>query len=859
MRRWTLPPSVRRFEGLLWGGALLILVAVFLSQNGASLSEAVRTARRAAPGWVAIGLLFAIAVRVGMVHVLWLIARRLHPRLAWLDVARAEVQRLAFGTLSPVPGPGVVAFTRSLHRGGVSTDNALLTLTLNSLVGYGSFVLYLVPALAVVGIQHGLSSLMLAGAALLLVIFLAMLGLAVAMFRPAGPPHWLARHAPVRLRDTFDVARAHRLRARDLAWPLIIASGVELAGAGIFLSALRALGEPSSLGTAVAAYGVATLFMLVAPFFSGLGLVEVGSVVVLQQLGVPPGIALGATVLYRIAELWMPLAFALSFELGSHNQVRATSAHVPALMAAIAGAMTLVAAAAPHFSPALRHFGGSMEFGLPAVSRTFAVLAGALLIYLSYHLWQRRRSAWVLAVVLLGALVPLHLIRTLDSISAATAAFALLLLLLHARRFTVRSDIPTIGGGIAQLAVVLLVTAAYGTLGFYLLDARAFGQEFNAWDSVQRAVRTAFLFDTGLDARTEHGRLFLDSLRLLGGASMVVAAVSIARPVVERRRVPPAERERAKRLIESRGGSSLDFFKYQPDERFFFAPGHEGVVAYGVSGGTAVALGDPVVRDDDAFAGLLAAWMAFVGRNGWRFAFHQVGPKWLPAYEAAGLAAVKIGEEAVVDLDCFTLSGNGMKSFRATVNRLGREGYRVVRHAPPLDASLLEALRDVSDEWLHYGHRRERNFTLGQFDEEYLRACTVFTVEDADGGVFAFANLVFDGVPGEATIDLMRRRQHPEGAMDYLFVSMLQELPAAGYHAFSLGMAPLANVGAESGATVIERALRQLYEHGDRLFSYRGLRAYKEKYHPRWEPRYTIYPNEAQLPFIVLAIARLTE
>lgn len=848
---------VRRYEGAAWAIALAMLLAFFMYRNEASLGEAVKTARRAKPVWVIVGLALATGVQVGMVHTLWLIARRLHPGVSWLRVGRAHLQRIAFGTLSPVPGPSVVAFARTLRPAGVSTDNALLALTINSVVGHGSFVLYLIPTLILLQVQHRVVPLLMLAGALLILISAAFVVLAALMFRSSGPPQWLAARSPQRLRDFFETARAHHIRGRDLVVPLATALAVEFAGAGIFFASLRALGDPASLSVAVAAYGVATLFLLVAPFFSGLGIVEVGAVVVLQQFGVPPGIALGSTILYRVAELWMPLAFAVSFEIGSHNQVRSSSVHVPAIMAAVAGATSMLSAASIEFGERIHRYGD--QVGLPLLSRSFSLLAGALLVYVAYNLWHRRRSAWVVAVVLLGALIPAHLVKDRDSVAAAISGFALLLLLVHARRFTVRSDLPTLGRGLTQLLIAVVVVMVYGTLGFYFLDARAFGVEFSLDESVLRSVRTAYLFSSGLHPRNEYGEWFLDSLGLLGASSLVFAALSIARPVVERRRVPPTERDEARQLIQACGGSSLDFFKYSSDKRFFFGSRRKGVISYGLSGGTAVALGDPVVPDEGEFKQILDEWLDLGRRNGWRLAFHQVGPRWLYAYSNARLSSVKIGEEAIVNLDTFSISGNHMKAFRSAVNRLKRDGYSVRSYEPPLDDELVEALREVSDTWLHIGNRRERQFTLGHFDEEYLRACRVFTIEDHEGTVYAFANIVFDGVPGEATIDLMRRREEPDGAMDVLFVGMFEALRSEGYHAFSLGMAPLANVGTGESPGAIERTLHQLYERGDRLFSYRGLRAYKEKFHPNWEPRYTIYETEAHLPFIVVAIGRLTE
>jgi phosphatidylglycerol lysyltransferase len=148
------------------------------------------------------------------------------------------------------------------------------------------------------------------------------------------------------------------------------------------------------------------------------------------------------------------------------------------------------------------------------------------------------------------------------------------------------------------------------------------------------------------------------------------------------------------------------------------------------------------------------------------------------------LQALKIGEEAVVDLTAFNLSGKAMRHLRATVNRFEREGYRAVSYAAPLDDTLLTRLREVSDEWLTIEGRRERGFTLGHFSDAYLRATPVMTVEDAAGRVAAFANLVPDGATGEATSDLMRRRVEPSGAMDVLYVRLFEQLRAAGYTRF---------------------------------------------------------------------------
>jgi phosphatidylglycerol lysyltransferase len=283
------------------------------------------------------------------------------------------------------------------------------------------------------------------------------------------------------------------------------------------------------------------------------------------------------------------------------------------------------------------------------------------------------------------------------------------------------------------------------------------------------------------------------------------------------------------------------------------------VIAYRVALASAIALGDPVAETPEELARVLAEFLDFCDANGWRVALHQVPPARLGIYRAAGLQTLKIGEEAVVELAGFSLAGKPMKHLRATVNRFEREGYVAVYYPAPLDDGLLARLSAVSDEWLTIEGRRERGFTLGHFAAAYLRATPVMTVEDAAGRVVAFANLIPDGAPGEATIDLMRRRVEPSGAMDFLYVRLFERLRDAGYARFSLGLAPFAEVGRGPDARPAERAIQLAYTRFNRFFAYKGLHDYKDKFGPVWSPRYLVYQSATALPQVVLALIRITE
>lgn len=494
-------------------------------------------------------------------------------------------------------------------------------------------------------------------------------------------------------------------------------------------------------------------------------------------------------------------------------------------------------------------------------SRTLTLITGALMLFLSYSLWRRRRVAWFAVLAVTSFAFIIHLLKERDDAFALLTLANLLFLLVYRRRFRVRSDVPTMRRGLIGFAACLLFALAYGTLGFWLVEKRAFGAEFSFPQAIDRTLRLFFnLGNSGLAPHTRYAAWFLDSVSVIGIVALAGAVFSIGRPIVWRQRIQPRERAAAASLISRYSNSSLDFFKTWPDKQFFFSSTNGGVIAYGVSTATAVALGDPAAADDIERSLVLKEFIDFCDANGWRIAFHQVTPNYLETYQALGLERFKIGEEAVVDLERFNLTGNARKDLRAAVNRLRREGYTTSLVEPPLPAALTAELREVSDSWLTLPGRRERGFTLGSFEESYVRGTPVIVLRDALMRVIAFVNIIPDGVEGETTIDLMRHRPGaPNGSMDVLLVAVIGRMRAAGYRRFSLGMAPWAEVGAGPDARFRERAIGALTRYLNRFFSIEGLRAYKAKFQPEWEPRYLVYDGDAALPQIALAIVRLTE
>lgn len=482
-----------------------------------------------------------------------------------------------------------------------------------------------------------------------------------------------------------------------------------------------------------------------------------------------------------------------------------------------------------------------------------SVLAGTVQLFLSWSLGRRKWQAWRIAVVMLLVSTCANLLRGLHYGQAAVNLGLLLVLVVLRPQFTAASDPPSMRHGLAILGGTILFTYLYGVAGFYLLD-RHFHQHFNIAAASRQTLAFLVWLSTPALAHPNHlARWFLDSLATIQVGGLIYGLAMVLRPVVYRRTVLLSERKRAARIVERHGRSSLVHLTLLPDKIYYFSRSGKSFVAYTLVGNVAVVLGDPVGPEQDIPL-LVAEFTAFCAVNDWHPAFYQVLPDYLPVYQAQGYRILKIGEEAVVDLCDFTLAGSNRKSLRQTVNRMVRKGYTTELLHPPLNDEILRQLKEVSDQWLRLQKGGEKRFSLGWFDPAYLRSCPVMVVRDARGNIQAFANIIPEYQRKEGTVDLMRRRGGESGLIDLLFVRLIEYFREQGYKTFNLGLCPLAGVGEGAGASLQERAAYFFYQHFNQLYGFKGLRQFKEKFVPRWEPRYLVYPHPLVLPKIAIAI-----
>lgn len=493
------------------------------------------------------------------------------------------------------------------------------------------------------------------------------------------------------------------------------------------------------------------------------------------------------------------------------------------------------------------------------LSKSLIIAFGLILIYVSDKLFNRKRMAWMLATAVTAASLLMHLLHHDLHLSLGLQLSILLLLLWSRCEFKVRSEPRSVKHGFALFALNLFVALAYGTAGFWLMDKKDFGIDFQIFDAMSRTLNEFLLFgNPDLTPHTAHARWFLQSLKFAGGTSCAIALYSLFRPLAFQLTTHPQEQARAKQLIEKFGRSSMDFYKLFPDKYFYFSSAPEGFIAYRVANGVAVALADPVGAPE-SIRQIITAFKNYCNDSGWSVCFLQAEPECKDIYKDLGLKIVKIGEEARINLEKFCTATIKKKDFKGKTNKF--KDFTFKHHDLPHSPELLDKVQAVSDEWLSLPGRGEHGFTLGKFERNYIATTPLFTLEDKDGNIIAFVNEAKSYFPGEISIDLMRHKTEvPSGTMDFLFVKLLTYYQEKGYKYFNLGLAALAGVGESPDASLQERALHQLYEHLNKYFSYKGLRNYKQKFDPEWESRYFIYEADPRaLVKSVLAFRKVTE
>jgi phosphatidylglycerol lysyltransferase len=590
----------------------------------------------------------------------------------------------------------------------------------------------------------------------------------------------------------------------------------------------------------LAVYAVAMLLGVAGHTPGGLGVFEAAVILAISR-AVPSGPAVAALLAYRAIYFVLPLLvsagmLALIEARGLAARLRPRVAQgvaqrpawpitqlAPVYLAVVTfaiGVMLVFSGATPAFQTRLAILQARLPLWAVESSQLLASLTGVLLLFVANGLLRRLDAAWWLATVLAAAGLALSLAKGLAFVESGVLACLLCLLSATRRRFDRPASLfhePLTAGWLTSIAIVIVVS-------FWVL--------FFAFREVPWSHDLCWQF--AFDERASR------AFRATGGAALFAAGIAtwdLLRPAAGRV-APPTKAELARVAsiirVQERSDAVLAMMG---DKSFLFSSSGRAFLMYVKRGRCWVALHDPIGPAEER-AGLINRFVALAHKHGGRAAFYQVRAESLPLYLDAGLKLMKLGEEARLSLTEFDLGGPARSGLRYALKRGQRDGLTAEMIEPGAMLAALPELRLISDAWLQGRRMREKGFSVAALTPDSLASQSAMLLRQ-NGSPVAFATFMTTAAHTEATVGVMRRCPNASPyAMEYLFTRLALYLKEAGYSSLSLGMAPLAGLEPGPLARHWHWVAHLVWRHGGRIYNFRGLRAFKDKFDPIWEPRY---------------------
>ncbi|MEW4491050.1 bifunctional lysylphosphatidylglycerol flippase/synthetase MprF [Thalassoglobus sp. JC818] len=525
---------------------------------------------------------------------------------------------------------------------------------------------------------------------------------------------------------------------------------------------------------------------------------------------------------------------------GSGRIVTSIAPAMLSMATLIAGIVLLISGAIPSVSSRMQVLEKFVGLHVVEVSHFVGSLAGGALILVARGLQRRLDTAWWGAVCLLTIGVLTSLLKGIDYEEACILLLVLTSLICCRNRF----DRP------GRLLHERFSLGWFCTIVISILSCLWLGVFIYKNGDIQNDRWWEFAI---------HG----DAPRFLRGCVGVAAILvlwtigRICSPSKAGKSQLPTESDllKASEIVAKSTRTSANL-ALLGDKRFLFNEAEDAFLMYAIENRSWISMGNPV-GPPERWPELIWSFREMCDSHNGRPVFYQIDADSLPMYVDHGLTFLKLGEEGRVNAREFSLNGHHFQSMRSTRNRILKAECRFEVLPKEQVAAVLPLLKEISDAWMAEKHAAEKGFSLGFFDEKYLMQfpCAVVT---QNGKILAFANLWLGANNEEFSVDLMRHDPAgPPGLMDYLFVELIFWGQQQGYEWFSMGMAPLSGIEDRPHAPMWNKAVGVLYRNGDHYYNFQGLRSYKDKFRPDWEPRYLATPGGIALPQVLSDLVRL--
>lgn len=645
-----------------------------------------------------------------------------------------------------------------------------------------------------------------------------------------------------------------------LRYKLVLASIIEWGMAGTFLWFIgRNFTSSIGYSEALAVLTAASTAGIISLVPGGIGSFDIVCIWGLQSMGANPHEALAILVMYRLFYYIVPWFIGVILSLmqmrgaileklpqkalsnwqkiwiNNYNQISDFGVWALSILVFICGLILLLSAAIPGIASRLDIVAKVASFAFMRFSHRVSIIIGLMLLVLSKGIKEHIKRAYSLTMALLITGSIFTFAKGLDyeeALFLLTVAF----LLWFTRKRYYRESAP-----IKRRTILLMLFVTAFSIGAYAVLA---GHISIGFLEIYKQRIDIKIFSRREQFINNASYAFITAWLLL----MIWFIIRPKRPFDKN--ISNEQLEKLSDFLKNNGGTYLTHLLFLKDKNLYWAQNDKVLIAYANIRDKLIVLGDPI-GEERLFKDAIQEFQRFADRYALYPAFYQVSEKYLTMYHENGYYFFKLGEEAVVDLTTFNLDGKKKKDLRLVRNRLEKENFEFQVIEPPFSKEILKNLKSISDAWL--SGRKEKGFSLGWFDEEYLQKSGIAILKNEENTIIAFASLMPKYDNKTMSIDLMRfTKETPNGTMDMLFLKIILWCQDRGYKYFNLGMAPLSNVGEAPFAHRQEKLARVVYRFGNYWYSFSGLRKYKEKFDPIWEPKFLAYPQFMSLPTLLL-------
>jgi len=608
-----------------------------------------------------------------------------------------------------------------------------------------------------------------------------------------------------------------------------------------------------SFMTVMSVFIVSAIAGIISFLPGGAGSFDLIAIVGLHLSGLTSDQALTVVILYRIFYYFIPaltaiVVFSLRILSKSEKKEYVITSNVfgqfvATIMAIIVfscGIVLLSSALAPSLITRINLISDFLSVSFLQFSRSISIAIGLMLLITSREIYLRVQRAYYVVMILLFAGGIFTFIKGLDIEELIFILIAMGIIRLSKNNFYRKSVPGKLSYLIFTTLSLMLILIVYLKISHLLF--------FNY------VIKYDYPYLAFYDIRTfVQSGIIAYVLLIVFVLIWYLKSKSIKKDILYQ----GVNQEKLEQFLKKNRGHHLSHLLYLGDKQLFWAADDQVLFAYSKFKSNIFVLGDPIGEKSLIPRGI-QEFQSFLDLYGYRAIFYQVEEDNLSLYHDYGYYFFKLGEEAIVDLQSFEMTGSNRSSFRNTLKRFEKDGFTFEIMYPPYNNATMDELKLISDEWL--GKRNEMGFSIGWFDISYLQKAPIAVVRSqSENKILSFVSLIYHDQQKECIgIDLMRyKKEVPNSTMDFIFIQLLIYFKEMGYHYFSFGVAPLSKVGYAPFSHKSEKVVHFIYRHGKLIYSFEGLRKYKEKFDPAWEPRFLAYPKLMSLPALLIEISQL--